>query len=115
MGGPNWTRLVAKSEGAAKAPATQPAKAAAAPTWSHARSLRSKARPCPNSPRRAESGTATAERYTVRSEERRVGKEWRSRWSPYHLKKKKKRTRQRKSEDNCSHRDITEHKHSVPE
>src|SRR2546430_16839762 len=23
-----------------------------------------------------------------RSEERRVGKEWRSRWSPYHLKKK---------------------------
>src|SRR2546430_5872393 len=24
-----------------------------------------------------------------RSEERRVGKEWRSRWSPYHLKKKK--------------------------
>src|SRR2546429_8292342 len=27
----------------------------------------------------------------VRSEERRVGKECRSRWSPYHLKKKKKR------------------------
>src|SRR6266496_2333768 len=26
----------------------------------------------------------------VRSEERRVGKEWRSRWSPYHLKKNKK-------------------------
>src|SRR5256885_14029210 len=25
-----------------------------------------------------------------RSEERRVGEEWRSRWSPYHLKKKKK-------------------------
>src|SRR2546427_1344013 len=24
----------------------------------------------------------------LRSEERRVGKEWRSRWSPYHLKKK---------------------------
>src|SRR3712207_7471274 len=24
----------------------------------------------------------------VRSEERRVGKEWRSRWSPYHSKKK---------------------------
>src|SRR2546429_7898190 len=24
----------------------------------------------------------------TRSEERRVGKEWRSRWSPYHLKKK---------------------------
>src|SRR5256885_16778986 len=28
---------------------------------------------------------------TTRSEERRVGKECRSRWSPYHLKKKKKR------------------------
>src|SRR2546430_17444921 len=27
----------------------------------------------------------------ARSEERRVGKECRSRWSPYHLKKKKKR------------------------
>src|SRR2546422_10642731 len=27
----------------------------------------------------------------VRSEERRVGEECRSRWSPYHLKKKKKR------------------------
>src|SRR5258708_35829902 len=27
----------------------------------------------------------------IRSEERRVGKEGRSRWSPYHLKKKKKR------------------------
>src|ERR1019366_1796219 len=26
-----------------------------------------------------------------RSEERRVGKEWRSRWAPYHLKKKSKR------------------------
>src|SRR5256886_7392159 len=26
-----------------------------------------------------------------RSEERRVGEEWRSRWSPYHLKKKKKK------------------------
>src|SRR2546430_13945857 len=25
-----------------------------------------------------------------RSEERRVGKEWRSRWSPHHLKKKKR-------------------------
>src|SRR5256885_15949951 len=28
--------------------------------------------------------------YSIRSEERRVGKEGRSRWSPYHLKKKKK-------------------------
>src|SRR2546429_9541317 len=26
----------------------------------------------------------------TRSEERRVGEEWRSRWSPYHLKKKMK-------------------------
>src|SRR5688572_33226032 len=30
---------------------------------------------------------------TVRSEERRVGKECRSRWSPYHEKKKKRNTR----------------------
>src|SRR5258708_33634000 len=29
---------------------------------------------------------------SLRSEERRVGKECRSRWSPYHLKKKKNRT-----------------------
>ena len=29
--------------------------------------------------------------YTTRSEERRVGKECRSRWSPYHKKKKKKK------------------------
>src|SRR5256885_12056709 len=28
--------------------------------------------------------------FSIRSEERRVGKECRSRWSPYHLKKKKK-------------------------
>src|ERR1039458_10807318 len=28
-------------------------------------------------------------REQTRSEERRVGKEWRSRWAPYHLKKKK--------------------------
>src|SRR5262245_29528631 len=34
-----------------------------------------------------------------RSEERRVGKECRSRWSPYHEKKKKKRTEQRKIHD----------------
>src|SRR5256885_4140954 len=32
---------------------------------------------------------------TVRSEERRVGEECRSRWSPYHLKKKKKKIRMR--------------------
>ena len=29
-------------------------------------------------------------KYDVRSEERRVGKECRSRWSPYHEKKKKR-------------------------
>src|ERR1043166_4815899 len=27
--------------------------------------------------------------FTTRSEERRVGKEWRSRWSPYHSKKRR--------------------------
>src|SRR2546427_8076259 len=32
-------------------------------------------------------------RAAMRSEERRVGKECRSRWSPYHEKKKKKKTR----------------------
>src|SRR6266496_4747428 len=31
-----------------------------------------------------------------RSEERRVGKEWRSRWSPYHEKKKKDSSNKRK-------------------
>src|SRR2546430_7816931 len=34
---------------------------------------------------------AAGVRPVLRSEERRVGKECRSRWSPYHLKKKKKR------------------------
>src|SRR2546422_11632617 len=38
-----------------------------------------------------EPGTRAAGLLRVRSEERRVGKEGRSRWSPYHLKKKKKR------------------------
>src|SRR5690349_24505616 len=33
-----------------------------------------------------------------RSEERRVGKECRSRWSPYHEKKKKKEEREREDE-----------------
>src|SRR6202000_3512584 len=32
----------------------------------------------------------TVARLHARSEERRVGKEWRSRWSPDHLKKKRK-------------------------
>src|SRR3954464_16106846 len=31
-------------------------------------------------------------RRIIRSEERRVGKEWRYRWSPYHLKKKQRDT-----------------------
>src|SRR3989442_14453243 len=34
--------------------------------------------------------------YLTRSEERRVGEEWRSRWSPYHLKKKKEKKKDRK-------------------
>src|SRR6266702_7889015 len=34
------------------------------------------------------------------SEERRVGKECRSRWSPYHLKKKKKETSRGRTETN---------------
>src|SRR3989442_12431319 len=33
---------------------------------------------------------------SIRSEERRVGKECRSRWAPYHLKKKKKSERKRR-------------------
>src|SRR2546427_12782709 len=37
-----------------------------------------------------ELGARLAERGVARSEERRVGKECRSRWSPYHLKEKKK-------------------------
>src|SRR2546430_15809019 len=35
----------------------------------------------------------TAGQRCTRSEERRVGEEGRSRWSPYHLKKKKKKNR----------------------
>src|SRR2546430_15656905 len=38
-----------------------------------------------------ERGIAARSRGVDRSEERRVGKECRSRWSPYHLKKKSKR------------------------
>src|SRR5690348_18488370 len=41
----------------------------------------------------AASMAAGREETTVRSEERRVGKECRSRWSPYHGKKKKRRIR----------------------
>src|SRR5256885_16084276 len=37
---------------------------------------------------------ATAPGGPVRSEERRVGKEGRSRWAPDHLKKKRRRTRE---------------------
>src|SRR2546430_16445671 len=45
-----------------------------------------------------------AHRLAHRSEERRVGKECRSRWSPYHLKKKK---------TNVDGRDIYNKKHEV--
>src|SRR5204863_2444187 len=38
----------------------------------------------------ADSASRTRTRYSGRSEERRVGKECRSRWSPYHYKKKTK-------------------------
>src|SRR2546425_4273319 len=38
-------------------------------------------------------GASRLSYYQARSEERRVGEEGRSRWSPYHLKKKKKKTR----------------------
>src|SRR2546429_9331702 len=38
-------------------------------------------------------GQAGSPTRSPRSEERRVGKECRSRWSPYHLKKKKRRKR----------------------
>ena len=37
---------------------------------------------------------------TGRSEERRVGKECRSRWSPYHSKKKKKKNTQKNKKKN---------------
>src|ERR1041384_8738930 len=38
-----------------------------------------------------------------RSEERRVGKECRSRWSPYHLKKKKKTTKSNRIRRSTGH------------
>ena len=47
----------------------------------------------------------------IRSEERRVGKECRSRWAPYHEKKKKKKKRKRKKkkknrEDNSACKNV---------
>src|SRR5947208_15365396 len=39
------------------------------------------------------SGAASFHRIWIRSEERRVGKECRCRWSPYHYKKNQRRTR----------------------
>src|SRR5947207_13068170 len=45
---------------------------------------------------------AESYRQRIRSEERRVGKECRSRWSPYHSKKKKKTGKKQKaSEENA--------------
>src|SRR2546430_15465339 len=41
-------------------------------------------------PKKTEAGSMSSSALHSRSEERRVGKECRSRWSPYHLKKKKK-------------------------
>src|SRR2546426_6993872 len=43
----------------------------------------------PTGSSRPSTGVPTATCGSARSEERRVGKECRSRWSPYHLKKKK--------------------------
>src|ERR1043165_7040879 len=40
---------------------------------------------------------------TNRSEERRVGKEWRSRWSPDHLKKKKQHNRGKEHQEYLRH------------
>src|SRR3989337_3785223 len=45
---------------------------------------------CPLAPVTGSSTTCSVPPQGRRSEERRVGKECRSRWSPYHLKKKKK-------------------------
>src|SRR5256885_17060447 len=49
----------------------------------------STAMPCRR--RRRVRSAASSKRPAPRSEERRVGEECRSRWSPYHLKKKKKK------------------------
>src|SRR2546427_5907535 len=67
-------------------------------TWLLARAAACSARPCPTSssapsahdtragtsPRRCSGGGAASSTCRTRSEERRVGKECRSRWSPYH-------------------------------
>src|SRR3712207_8787279 len=49
---------------------------------------------CEAAPGGPAGGSAAAHGSPItRSEERRGGEEWRSRWSPYHLKKKKKTNR----------------------
>src|ERR1035441_10735113 len=56
--------------------------------------------------------TAGAPPGSPRSEERAVGKEWRSRWSPYHLKKKKKEKKRRgkpERDDTTTKRNTREH------
>src|SRR5436189_6224444 len=65
-----------------------------------------------------ENRTASAIRRAIRSEERRVGKECRSRWSPYHEKKKKnkdsaihRRTRVETKVDNTYDLRLEEWKH----
>src|SRR5450830_2159780 len=47
---------------------------------------------------------------THRSEERRVGKECRSRWSPYHKKKKKNRKKEKRGEKKKKSRKTRNHK-----
>src|SRR5436189_6250021 len=55
-------------------------------------------RPCKQGGRLVAATTYTgASDGDPRSEERRVGKECRSRWSPYHVKKKKRTTRRKRS------------------
>src|SRR5262245_65705089 len=51
--------------------------------------------PCPDRPRKAHAARHPPRDCLPRSEERRVGKECRSRWSPDHYKKKTKRIEQR--------------------
>src|SRR2546425_8747231 len=63
--------------------------------WNLSRAAATAAGALARSPRRsamaAAAAAVTSSTPTTRSEERRVGEEWRSRWSPYHLKKKRKR------------------------
>src|SRR5437660_11180968 len=62
-------------------------------------------KPCAKAPVGIEQRTSTSTLRRIgrllelRSEERRVGKECRSRWSPYHEKKKEKRERMEKESD----------------